>query len=148
MFSATAIADFLACQHLTALNRAEAAGEIKRPFFADPGLDLLIRLGLAHEQSYLKKLSEEQTVRADSSGIVSIPTDITLREAAARTVAAIRDGAEVIYQATFIGGTSTEQSLGGGQWPGAEQSHEEAQWQGQADLLIRVDSPSALGPWS
>ncbi|HYJ87201.1 MAG TPA: hypothetical protein VEW46_14160 [Pyrinomonadaceae bacterium] len=38
MFSPTSIANFLACQHLTALNRAEAAGEIKKPFFADPGL--------------------------------------------------------------------------------------------------------------
>jgi hypothetical protein len=50
MFSPTAIADFLACRHLTALNRAAAAaGEIKKPKFADPGLELLIKLGLAHE---------------------------------------------------------------------------------------------------
>ena len=56
MFSPTSIANFLACQHLTALNRAEAAGEIKRPFFADPGLDLLINLGEAHEQAYLNQL--------------------------------------------------------------------------------------------
>jgi hypothetical protein len=43
MFSPTSIANFLACQHLTALNRAASAGEIKRPFFADPGLDFLDR---------------------------------------------------------------------------------------------------------
>jgi len=46
MFSASDIADFLVCHHLTTLKRAEAAGEIKRPFFADPGIDLLRTLGV------------------------------------------------------------------------------------------------------
>jgi uncharacterized protein len=54
MFSATAIADFLACRHLTALNRAWAEGKIEKPFFADPGLELLKELGLAHEEEYLR----------------------------------------------------------------------------------------------
>ena len=121
MFSPTSIADFLACQHLTALNRAEAAGQIKRPFFADPGLDLLIRLGLAHEEAYLRHLAEEQNLQ-----IVRIPGDVPLKDAAAQTIAAIRGGAEVIYQATFL----------------------VEQWQGRADFLIRVDKPSALGLWS
>src|SRR6266516_1820177 len=154
MFSATAIADFLACQHLTALNRAEAAGEIKRPFFADPGLDLLIRLGLAHEQAYLKSLAEGHSLAATSSShdavaasisgdagreglrIVSIATDIPWKEAAARTVAAIRDGAEVIYQATFLQAAVLQGTV------------LEATWGGRSDFLIRVDKPSTLGPWS
>src|SRR5205085_6395753 len=42
------------------------------------------------------------------------------------TVTAMRDGAEIIYQATF--------SRGG--------------WRGRADFLARVDEPSDLGPWS
>lgn len=121
MFSPTSIANFLACQHLTALNRAEAAGQIKRPFFVDPGLDLLVKLGLAHEQAYLKNLAEEQGLQ-----IAKVPSDISWKDAAEQTVAAIRNGAEVIYQATFL----TEQ------------------WQGRADFLTRVDKPSALGPWS
>ena len=49
-------------------NRAEAAGEIKKPFFADPMLDFLIKLGQAHEQAYLTHLTE-QGLR-----IVEIPT--------------------------------------------------------------------------
>ncbi len=121
MFSPTSIANFLACQHLTALNRAAAAGQIKRPHFADPALDLLIRLGMAHEEAYLRHLAEEQNLL-----IARIPSDISWSEAAAQTVAAIRDGAEVIYQATFL----TER------------------WQGRADFLIRVDKPSTLGLWS
>lgn len=121
MLSPTSIANFLACQHLTALNRAKAAGEIKKPFFADPGLELLVKLGLAHEEAYLRHLAEEQNLQ-----IARIPSDLPRKEAAVQTVAAIRGGAEVIYQATFL----TEQ------------------WQGRADFLTRVEKPSALGPWS
>ena len=120
MFSPTAIADFLACQHLTALNRAEAAGQIKRPYFADPGLDLLVRLGQAHEQNYLTKLT------AEGRKIAEIPIDGSRRDAAARTIEAIRDGAEVVYQATFLND----------------------QWYGRADFVIRVDKPSDLGLFS
>jgi len=87
MFSPTSIANFLACQHLTAVDRAEAAGEIKKPFFADPGLDLLIRLGQAHEQAYLTHLTG-QGLR-----IEEIPTACSRRDAAAKTVEAIRGGA-------------------------------------------------------
>jgi len=123
MYSPTSIADFLACQHLTALNRAEAAGEIKRPFFANPGLDFLIKLGHAHEQAYLTQLTRQGLT------IVEIPTDGSRRDAAARTVEAIRGGAEVIYQATFL-------------------DDEYGQWYGRADFLIRVDKPSDLGAFS
>jgi len=50
--------EFSTCQHLTALDRAEAAGELKKEFFPDPGLELLIQLGFEHEQAYLKSLRE------------------------------------------------------------------------------------------
>ncbi|HKR61763.1 MAG TPA: TM0106 family RecB-like putative nuclease [Pyrinomonadaceae bacterium] len=120
MFSPTAIADFLACQHLTALNRAEAAGQIKRPYFTDPGLDLLVRLGQAHEQNYLTKLT------AEGRKIAEIPIDGSRRDAAAKTIEAIRGGAEVVYQATFL----------------------DDQWYGRADFVIRVDKPSDLGLFS
>ena len=120
MFSPTSIANFLACHHLTALNRAKAAGQITKPYFADPGLELLIKLGNAHEQSYLKLLTER------GLRVVEITTDTSRREAAARTAEAIRSGAEVIYQATFL----------------------DNEWYGRADFLIRVDKPSEIGPFS
>ena len=120
MFSPTSIANFLACHHLTALNLAEAAGEIKKPFFADPLLDFLIKLGQAHEQAYLTQLTEQGRT------IVEIPTDGPRREAAARTVEAIRRGADVIYQATFL----------------------DDEWYVRADFLIRVDKPGDLGLFS
>jgi predicted RecB family nuclease len=120
VFSPTSIANFLACPHLTALDRAEAAGEIKRPYFDDPGLDLLIKLGQVHEQNYLDKL------RGQGRRVVEIPTDISREVAAARTVEVIHSGVDVIYQPTFLSD----------------------EWYGRADFLVRVDQPSNLGPFS
>src|SRR5262245_10090235 len=120
MFSPTSIADFLACQHLTALNRAAAAEEIKKPYFPDPGLELLIKLGNAHEQAYLTKLTEQ------GLSVTVIPTDGLRRDAAARTIEAIRSGADVIYQPTFL----------------------DDEWYGRADFLKRVERPSDLGAFS
>lgn len=121
MFSPTSLANFLACQHLTALDRAESAGRIKKPFFADPGLELLVKLGLAHEQKYLRYLTEEQKLQ-----VTRIAQGPSWEEAAAETVAAIHNGAQAIYQAAFS-------------------SH---QWQGRADFLIRVEKPGEHNGWS
>ena len=120
MLSATAIANFLTCQHLTALDRAEAAGELKKEFFPDPGLELLIRLGLEHEQAYLNGLREE------GLGIVEIPTETSRADAVAATIAALHEGVDVVYQPAFVDGYSY----------------------GRADFVKRVDKPSKLGNWS
>src|SRR5687767_1458093 len=96
MFSPSAIADLLACQHLTALNRAAAAGEIKAPYFADPTLELLIRLGDAHEQHFLSQLKE------GGLRIVEIPTDGSRASAATLTIEAIRSGVDAVYQPAFL----------------------------------------------
>src|SRR6267143_1950022 len=120
-FSATDIANFLACHHLSTLDRAEEAGEIERPFFYDPGVEFLRELGLRHEQAYLRYLADDQGLQ-----MVQISTDIPWADAVSRTVEAIRDCADVVYQATFQDGP----------------------WRGRADFLIRVDRPSALGGFS
>jgi hypothetical protein len=60
MFSATDVANFLSCHHLLTLDRAEAAGEVRRPFFHDPGVDLLRDLGVRHENAYLRQLADVQ----------------------------------------------------------------------------------------
>lgn len=121
MFSPTAIADFLACRHLTTLNRAEAAKQIRRPYFPDPGLELLIRLGQAHEQNYLTRISQE------ARDIEKIPIDGSRRDAALKTLKAIRAGTDVIYQPTFL---------------------DDQDSYGRADFLLRVDKPSNLGQFS
>jgi predicted RecB family nuclease len=121
MFFATNLSDFLACRHLTTLDRAAAAGEIKRDFYDDPGLKLLRELGLRHEQAYLSELEKQ------GRAIVTIPTeDISWTDAGNLTREAMRNEAETIYQATFL----------------------EGDWGGRADFVVRVETPSNLGAWS
>jgi uncharacterized protein len=60
MFSASDVADFLACHHLLTLDRAQATGQIEKPFFHNPGIELLRELGGRHERSYLRHLAEAQ----------------------------------------------------------------------------------------
>src|SRR5438132_1598945 len=98
---------------------AESAAEIQKPFFRDPGAELLRELGIRHEQAFLRYLSETKEV-------AQIPTDIPWADAVGRTVEALRRGVDAVYQATFQDGP----------------------WGGRSDFLIRVDKPSALGPFS
>ena len=91
MFSATDVANFLACHHLLALDRAEARGEIKKPLFYDPGIELLRELGPRHERAYLHHLSDSQGIE-----IVRVSNSIPLVEAVACTLDALRRGVSVI----------------------------------------------------
>jgi hypothetical protein len=83
-FSATGIANFLACHHLLRLGQAEAAGKIKKPFFYDPGVVLLRELGNRHEAEYLRGL------RDSGKRIVEISKNVSWAEAVAKTTEAIR----------------------------------------------------------
>src|ERR1700747_1692437 len=98
MFSATDVASFLACQHVSALERAEARKEIKKPFFNDPTVEMLQRLGNEHEQRYLRQLEEEGLT------VAKIGLGGSWKSAVEETTQAIRRGADVIYQATFLEG--------------------------------------------
>src|SRR6266498_433014 len=120
MFSPSAIADFLACQHLSVLNRAAKAGEIKKPYFPDPGVELLRKLGHAHEQRYFNQLIERGVE------VFTVPDGLSWSDAAVKTVEAMRAGAPAIYQASVLSN----------------------EWYGRADFLIRVEMPSELGAWS
>jgi uncharacterized protein len=120
MFSATAIANFLACQHLTTLDRAEDAGDIKKDFFPDPGLELLIQLGLEHERALLKSMKDE------GLEVVEIPSELFRTDAVSATIEALHNGADIVYQPVF----------------------QDGHWYGRADFLRRVDTPSSLGDWS
>src|SRR5579864_8661863 len=110
MFSATDVASFLACQHISVLDRAEARKEIKKPFFDDPTVEMLQRLGNEHEQQHLRQLEE------DGLSIAKICLGGSWESAVEETKKAIRSGADAIYQATFLDG----------------------EWQGRSDFLIRV----------
>ena len=96
-------------------------GEIKKPFFKDASIELLQKLGLEHEQRYLRQLAEKD-------GLAIIETDVSSswKNAVSDTVEAMRQGVDAVYQATFL----------------------EGPWGGRPDFLVRVETPSLLGPWS
>lgn len=122
VYSATDLVGFLACEHLTHLERAALAGLTKRPMREDPELDRVAARGVEHETRFLDGL------RADGREVVEIRRDVgaELHAAADDTLAAMRRGADVIYQATFF----------------------DRMWRGHVDFLVRMDRSSAVGPWS
>ncbi|HSL76255.1 MAG TPA: TM0106 family RecB-like putative nuclease, partial [Candidatus Limnocylindrales bacterium] len=129
VYAATDLVAYLACEHLTELERAAMAGLVERPMRADPELDIIRKRGFEHERRYLADLE------AEGRRVVAITLDASieddgdrLRAAAAETIEAMASGADVVYQATFFDGT----------------------WRGHADFLLRVDDrvrPSTWGPY-
>jgi len=115
---------FLECAHLTQQELRAARGEIERPHRQDPELDVLRRRGLEHETRYLEKLREAGKRIVEFS--LPLGSLAALAEAHARTVGALRDGPDVIYQGTFFTN----------------------RWRSHPDFLLRVPRPSKLGPYS
>src|SRR5207302_7687265 len=93
---------FLECEHLTQQELAAARGEIDRPERKDPELEVLTKRGLEHEARNLVEL------RTSRQRVVEFPfpegSIAGLTEANEKTVAAMRDGVEVIYQGIFFDG--------------------------------------------
>lgn len=119
-FSSRDLSGHLNCSHLTQLEMQVAAGALKRPKPWDPSLEALWERGFRHERDYLERLRD--------MGLDAVTIDgVDIDDAAlASTVAAMEGGADVIVQAALAGGG----------------------WVGRADVLRRVDAPSALGAWS
>jgi uncharacterized protein len=123
--SASDLVAFLECDHLSALDLRVARGleviEAKRTDSAE----LVARKGDEHEQAFLGSLIEQ---RLDVVVVPSVfDSTTTLEEAVEATNAAMRDGAEVIYQGALADGD----------------------WRGFADFLGRVSLPSpAFGDYS
>jgi predicted RecB family nuclease len=129
VYAATDLVAYLACEHLTALERAAQAGLVQRPMRDDPELDIIRKRGFEHEKRYLADLAAagRTSVEITPDGSIEDRGD-QLRAAATATIEAMASGADVIYQATFFDGT----------------------WRGHADFLQRVDDParpSVWGPW-
>ncbi|MBW3577090.1 MAG: TM0106 family RecB-like putative nuclease [Actinobacteria bacterium] len=126
ILSPTDLVGFLACEHLTVLERSAARGERDRPQRDDPELDVLSRRGTEHELRYLADLKGRgldvvEIERGDEKVSAALLTELERR-----TVDAMHAGVDVIFQATFFDG----------------------RWMGFADFLVKVDRPSDLGAWS
>lgn len=124
LLSPTDLVGFLACDHLTQMELLAARGEVTRPVRVDPELALLSRKGGEHEQTQLLRLIADRGAHVEIADHVESLAGLAAAEA--ETVAAMRNGASIIYQAAFFDG----------------------RWRGRADFLLRVDTPSDLGPWS
>jgi predicted RecB family nuclease len=92
--SASDVANFLACGHLTRLDLLHARGELNPPYAFDSGFEDLVRRGEEHEKAVLDGFREA------GYKITQIP-DEKDADAATATADAIRDGADVIYQAVL-----------------------------------------------
>jgi predicted RecB family nuclease len=122
--SASDLNNFLACDHLTALDLARARGELTIEPQRGADAELRARKGEEYESQYLEALKgagRQVAEIADGDG-----SHTALLDAVARTEEAMRDGADVIYQATFF----------------------RDELRGHADFLFRVDRPSGLGEHS
>lgn len=125
LVSASDLARHLGCRHLTALELAVQRGRLEPPLWRDPALAVLEQRGFAHEDAYLRHLRDSGLevidLRAAGPDAGGDPAD-----AARRTAGAMLGGAGAIVQATLRSG----------------------RWHGRADVLLRIDSPSELGPFS
>jgi predicted RecB family nuclease len=120
VLSATDLNNFLACEHLTALDLAVLRDGLTRPKERPGQATLLAELGEAHEGAYLEKLGD------DGYEVVTIERSRDLWAGAEATEAAMWAGARVIYQATFFDGV----------------------WVGHADFLRRIDERLDGGRWA
>lgn len=120
ILSATDLSNFLSCRHRTALEMAAAQGKRQRPQWHDPLLEILFKRGLEHEKNYVQSLESSGRLVLDLSDVKEPGAAI------ARTLDAMRAGADVIVQA----------ALG------------DDNWYGRPDVMMRVDAPSALCAWS
>lgn len=129
VYSAGDLVGFLACEHLTDLERAALAGNTKRPIRDDPEIELIRKRGFEHEARYKAQLEADgrrvTTIRPDTwddqpDGAPMNRGDLFL-EQVRLTREAITRGDDVIYQAAMFDGS----------------------WRGHADFLLRVDGPGA-----
>jgi uncharacterized protein len=124
-YSPTFLADFLACRHKTTLEMDARAGNRTRPSYKDPLADVLRKRGEEHEQRYVESLCARGLTVEDLGVFKEQDREAPKAARVARTLDAMRRGADVIVQAP-LGNT---------------------QWFGYADVLVKVPGTSALGDW-
>ena len=113
--SASDVANFVACGHLTRLDLLHARGEIQPPHVFDVGFEDLVARGEAHEAAVLQRF------RAAGWHVAEIRGE-SEPDAARATLAAIRDGADVVFQGVLL----------------ADQSPDGPALLGRPDFLIRA----------
>ena len=122
VFSPSDLNHFLECEHLVQQQLTRDPG-VTRPV-RDAHAELLAAKGLEHEAAWLQRFREEgrHVVEIDA-----LPGERDWERDAQRTIAAMRAGAEVIYQGVLV----------------------DEGWRGISDFLVRVETPCpGFGEWS
>ena len=104
LLSATDLVNFHECEHLSALDRAALDDEALKAQRTKPDdqAELFFRKGREFEASYLEELKR---LHPGAGEVVEIANPFKdPGKAAAETLAAMRAGASIIYQATFLDG--------------------------------------------
>ena len=99
--AASDVANFVACGHLTRLDLLHARGEIQPSRAFDIGFQDLVAHGEAHEAAVLQRF------RAVGWHVAEIPEE-PQADATRATLAAIRDGADVVYQGVLLADQSAD----------------------------------------
>src|SRR6202790_2526967 len=120
LLSASDLMRFMSCKHATALDLRYARGEPLTPADDTEDAKILQKQGDEHESRYLAKLKTE------GRSVVEFDRDGGLAGAAQATRAALKRAPDVLFQGAFF----------------------DSPWGGWSDFLIRVETPSALGPFS
>lgn len=118
IFSASDLSNHIHCKHLTNLNYDVVQGLKNRPINNNRVLDVLRQRGIEFENSFLIDLEAK-----DLSVVRIDPEEPNARQ---KTIEAMQQGADYIYQARLSND----------------------KWQGWADFLKKVATPSELGNWS
>ena len=126
LYSATDLIAYLECEHLAKLERSASWGQIERPSHVDPVLDRIARRGEEHEHRLLESLRDDGLMIVEIKLDMDLPYEERLRRGRDQTLASMRDGVDVIYQAVLLEGSRI----------------------GYADFLRRTQMPSDLGDWS
>ena len=117
IFSASDLVHFMECEHLSVLDRLHLDAPMARTKDSDEA-ELVQTRGFEHEHAYL------QIVQGLAATYIDIKTVGESQDAQAEaTIAAMKQGVDLIYQATFV----------------------QAPMLGFADFLRKVDKPSKLG---
>ncbi|PWT71234.1 MAG: recombinase RecB [Bacteroidetes bacterium] len=119
ILSAMDLSHFMACKHLTTLDQAGALGVLEIPPVRDPSLAAIQQRGFEFEKEYLQTLK-------DKGFSISEPENEEGRSSLERTINAMNNGIDIIYQASL----------------------KLDEWQGRADFMRKVTIPSRLGNWS
>lgn len=118
--SAGDLVGHLNCRYLTLLDLKVVEGELDKPKIWDPVLEVLAERGTLHEREFVEHIEADGRVATIVEGVGVEANSL------AATSAAMARGDAIIVQGALRAG----------------------RWNGRADILRRVETPSRFGAWS